>query len=206
MKKRRIVIVAFLLCACMVIGVGYAAVSRNLLFKANISVGNSDLKVIYDEADPFVGDYNDVTYTTEAVDGTPANNFCLSASLISDYEAKIETKKMTEVGQTAIAIFRITNEMAMTDVSISHLTSDHSLTGGLDLSFFTISHEFRAVDGSTGVEISTDKHTVDKLPSTQSVYLIISITVAKEITADLGSGANLVFTASYQATSLTPTT
>lgn len=201
MKKRRLVIVAFLLCACMVIGIGYAAVSRSLYVLGTINIANSNIDVVFTRAGAFTGEYNDVTYGTE--DGN-TKNYCTGATIVTDdYHVRLNTDVMNDIGQSAVAIFTITNRLSTTDVSVSHpSTNPHSISGTIGTEYFTFSHKFVQAEGSTGVEIDADGETVTKLPAGQSVRLIVSISVAREITADLNPNESLEFTATYNATAL----
>jgi len=188
MKKRRIAIVAFLLCACMVIGIGYAAVSKNLDVLGTVNVGNSALNV---------------TFTDAGKDADVDDNFCTDAVVLDgDVQARMTTTVMSEKGQTAVAYFIITNNMTDTDVSITHL--GHSFTGALNENYFDVEREFTALDEEDGLTFGTDdegKPTVTKLPATKSVKLTITITLNQELTQTL-SGDRCEFTGQFLATAL----
>ena len=200
MKKRRIAIVAFLLCACMVIGIGYAAVSRNLYVLGTIKVANTNIDVTFTDAEIFAGEYNGVTYGTE--DGQ-TKNYCTSASKVTDdYHVRLTTEVMNDIGQSAVAIFTITNNMSDTNVSVAHPADAHTISGSIGTEYFTFSHKFVKTDDGDTVEIDADGKTVTNLPAGESVYLIVCITVKSEITVDLNPEESLEFTATYIATAL----
>ena len=168
MKKRRIAIVAFLLCACMVIGLGYANISRTLKVNANIETGASSLEVYF-------------------VNGAAApgeNNLCSGAGLDNPIDNKstavtMNTNTMNTPGQTATAIFTIKNFMADVDVTIEHANHYITLNGVTDTTYFHVSHEFIAIEGEDGVEITEGGQSVTTLPKGASVQLKITILLEK---------------------------
>ena len=191
MKKRRIAIVAFLLCACMVIGLGYAAVSRELYVVGTVNVANSSLNVV------FTGATNDTA------------TLCTEARVVDDTHVRMTTAVMNEIGQKAVATFIITNNMADTAVKIEHI--NHTISGGstigLDSSYFNITRTFAVADAENaeGIEIGVDdagKPVVTNLPAGKSVALTITIEIAKSITVDLSGTSQLELTGEFLATSI----
>ena len=166
MKKRRIAIVAFLLCACMVIGLGYANISRTLKVNGNIATGASTLEVYF-------------------VDAAPASG-CSGAELDNPVDNKstavtMSTNTMNTPGQTATAVFTIKNFMEDIDVSITHANHYITLNGVTDTTYFQVSHKFVAIEGqeNTGVVLGENDLSVATLPKGASVQLEITITLDK---------------------------
>ncbi len=191
MKKRRLAIVAFLLCACMVIGIGYAAVSRELYVVGTVNVANSSLNVV------FSGATNDTS------------TLCTEARVVDDTHVRMTTGVMNEIGQKATATFIITNNMTDTAVKIEHI--NHTISGGstigLDSSYFNITREFSLVDAEADTDViigvdAGDKPIVTDLPAGKSVKLTITIEVAKSITVDLSGTSQLELTGEFLATSI----
>ena len=186
MKKRRIAIVAFLLCACMIIGMGYAAISRELFVVGTVNVANSSLNVVFANA---------------AKDET---TLCTDAKVVDETHVRMETSVMNEIGQYATATFIIQNKMTDTAVSIEHVNS--TISGSLDASYFNITRTFtRVSDADADVIIGTSgtgASIVEELPAGKSVKLTITIAIAQSITADLGGASQLELTGEFMATSI----
>ena len=188
MKKRRIAIVAFLLCACMVIGMGYAAVSKNLDVLGTVNVSNSALNVVF---------------TNASAPAEVEDNCCTNVTVLDGaVQARMTTSVMSEKGQKAVAVLVIENKMTDTDVSITHL--GHSFTGALSEDYFTVTRAFAAVNADDGVELGVDEENmpiVTKLPAQKSVKLTITITLNQELTQTL-SGDRCEFTGQFLATAI----
>lgn len=168
MKKRRIVIVTFLLCACMVIGLGYANISRTLKVNGNIETGASTLEV----------------YFVNAATAASENNLCSGAALDSPVNNKstavtMTTNTMNTPGQTATAVFTIKNFMDDVSVSITHTNHYITLNGVTDETYFQVSHKFVAIEGEDGVVLGENGVSVETLPAGASVQLQITITLDK---------------------------
>lgn len=95
MKKRRTAIIAFLLCACLAIGAGYAAVTDSLHvsgtanYKTTGATESFDAKVYFAEA---VADKTDNTIT---IDGTTGDDADKARFTISSLQLKDDTAVFT---------------------------------------------------------------------------------------------------------------
>ena len=165
MKKRRIAIVAFLLVACMVIGLGYAAISRKLTVNSNAHGIAGTLDV----------------YFTEATKG--AN--CVNAKLDGDENAALSatftTTDLTTVGSSATATFKITNKETVDQINAK---IDYLATNNTNASYYDVAYEFVATgdDADAGVTISSDKQSVTMLPYGQSVNIVVTVTLKAGVT------------------------
>lgn len=186
MKKRKIAIAAFLLCACMLIGVGFAAISRELYVVGTVNVANSTLDVFFiDKNVPELPDSE--------------TNYCSEAKLVDQTHVRMTTDVMNTKGQKAVAIFTIENQMPDKAVTIEHKA--HTIAGGLDSNYFNITREFiRVSDGDTDVTIADGK--VTSLPAGKSVLLKITIELAQSITVNLSGTSQLELTGEFLATSI----
>ncbi|MBQ2711799.1 MAG: hypothetical protein IJF71_00320 [Clostridia bacterium] len=92
MKKRRFAIVAFLLCACICLGVGYAALTDTLTINGDITVKphNADFVVEFTEVKS-----SDKTTTAIQTDKTVAN---------------FSSTQLSAAGDTATAILEVQNK------------------------------------------------------------------------------------------------
>ena len=160
MKKRRLAIAAFLLCACMVIGLGYAAISRTLTVNANAHGVAGTLDV----------------YFTEATKG--AN--CAGAKIDGDENASLSatftTTDLTTVGNSSTATFKITNKETVDQINAK---IDYVNTTNSNAAYYDVAYEFVATgdDADAGVVIATDKQSVTNLPYGQSVNIVVTVTL-----------------------------
>jgi uncharacterized protein with beta-barrel porin domain len=72
MKNRRNIIVAFLLCACLIVGVGYANLTTNLMLKGNAKIDSTLAENVFDAAIIWSGAevVSSTTGATEKVEAT----------------------------------------------------------------------------------------------------------------------------------------
>ena len=187
MKKRKIAIAAFLLCACMLIGVGFAAISRELYVVGTVNVSNSSLDVFFVDAD---------------TDADTTDNFCTEAKLVDQTHVRMTTDVMNTKGQKAVAVFVIENQMPDKAASIEH--KNHTIAGGLDSSYFNITREFILFDDADASEVTFngDNTAVTSLPAGKKVLLKITIELAQSITADISGASQLELTGEFLATSI----
>ena len=105
MKNRKIILVAFMLVACMVVGIGYAALSAELTV-----TGNATFKA--DKAqDEFTGDINFTDDIEKAAENT--------ASLVSGKSIEIGITNLALMGETTSFTFNIENTSLEHDATLS---------------------------------------------------------------------------------------
>lgn len=202
MKSRRIAIVAFLLLACMVIGIGYASLTRELNVSGTLHAGTrSNLEVW------FVGAEKDTS-----VD----NNYCSVAALSGGTEkaltVNMETDQMLNVGDKAVAKFEIANQELIANATHAELVtpsftltaSNAAFTNPED--FYTVTYEFVEVDDNpTGdgeeVTIAGDSKSVTDLPPQHAVYLIVTVTLTQSV-IDASVSHAATFTITYTANAI----
>ena len=212
MKSRRLAIVAFLLIACTVIGIGYAAMSKELTVSGGLHAGpRSNLEVWFTDAD---------------VDDTVDNNLCTVASLVADQGAQkaltanMETGTLTNVGDTAVAIFKISSlELASNsthakiyDPSMTLLGANSGFTNPED--FYNVTFEF--IDDPANAALNDDEHAVSigtddagkpvvkDLPPQHSVLLKVTVTLKTSVTSESVNHA-ATFTLTYTAEAIQAT-
>ena len=206
MKNRKIAIIAFLLCACTIIGLGYAAFSTELTISGTAHAKTRDSLKVY-----FVG-------AEKPAHENGTENMCKVATLsVSENEetsltVNMETQNMTNVGHMATAKFKIKNDESVKDavhVKIENpvltlTASNPDLFDPKDI--YDVQYEFKvAEDNPTGegheghtVTFGTDNKTVTDLPPQHSVYLIVTIELKVSITNETINYAaplNLTFSA-----------
>ncbi|MBE6702745.1 MAG: hypothetical protein E7585_04965 [Ruminococcaceae bacterium] len=206
MKSRRIAIVAFLLCACMIVGIGYAALTRELSVSGTLHAGaRTNLQVWFIGAE---------------IDSTVENNQCSIATLLDDVgndealTVSMATNNMQNVGDKAVAKFKIQNkETVLNAVHAELVNPSFQIRGANDAftnpgDYYTVTFEF--VEGDANDDLSDDDHeitiaadgqSVTDLPPQYSVYLVVTVELIKSvIDSTVSHAAN--FTITYTANAI----
>ena len=205
MKTRRIAIISFLLCACLIIGLGYAAISKELSVSGTLHAGaRSDLQVW------FVG---------AETDNTVADNKCTVATLSGGtgvteaLTVNMETAQMQNVGDTAVAKFKIKNNETVANAVHAKIINPTFIINGANENFTTagnfynVTYKFEAADNTAvqtsghSVEIAADEKSVTDLPPQHAVYLVVTVTLTQSvIDTTVSHAANFTITYTAEAT------
>lgn len=139
MKKRRIAIIAFLLCACLCIGAGYAALSDNLFIKGEATLSTTGSQNIFDD---------DIYFTAAAVTSTDGTSGVTDTAVVGATDNDSVTfyvKSLAVAGQKVVYTFTIHNAGACGyDASIA---LDAGQPTNTNADFFDI--EFGTPNGTT---------------------------------------------------------
>lgn len=114
MKKRRLVVVSFLLVAALAIGIGYAAVTDELKISGEIAI----------DANAIVTELEDDVYFSDAKVLTNASNLTASATLSDDVANKPDTAYMTldgftQIDQVVVFQYAVTNDSTTKPVKVT---------------------------------------------------------------------------------------
>ena len=101
MKNRKIVVVAFLLAAVLLLGVGYAALTDTLTIIGNAHIDIDTANKTFDEKVYFSA--------AEATSSTGTGSVADTASFTAD-DATFTANKLATVGQVSVFTFTITND------------------------------------------------------------------------------------------------
>lgn len=177
MKNRKTVVVAFLLCAVLLLGIGYATLSDTLDITGSADVNVSDLEKEYEEDIYFV--------SAVANEGTPN-----SASVNGDNndKASFSAKSLLKAGDKATFTFTIANDSAH-EVTITPKLN--ATLGNTAPEYFDIASDWngaaktidaKASDAANGTNVITYTVTVTlKVDPTEAVsgsFLIELVAVA----------------------------
>lgn len=120
MKRRKSVVVVFLLAAAMMLSVGYAALTDTLTIDGDLQ---TDTTVAMDEFD------DDVYFSGTSIVQDDTGNKAVSQILDGRDDAKIEALHFTVADQVVKAKFTITNDQA-NEFAASIVGSDITVTNG----------------------------------------------------------------------------
>ena len=178
MKKRKLAIITFLLCACLVIGVGYATIEQALTANISANVGTAELDVYFTAATA------DINATDAKLDtATKANSVTLVPTTL---------KEKDDFSQ---GTFTITNQETINqfDAKIAYVTTVNQRS-----ELFDVTYQFVATgdDADSGVVIAGDAQSVTTLPYGQSVNVIVTVTLKKGVTDPVAATLGIQFRAS----------
>ena len=213
MKMRRTAIVAFVLCACLIIGFGYAAMTHEMTLNGTLHAGaRSSLEVWFVGAEIPTKNEDDST------------NMCTVATLSAatgvtkSLTANMETDSLKNVGDKATAKFKIKNEeLAANQTHAEIVTPEFSLAGANGAftnpeAFYEVSYKFvEDTDGNAALDdddhsvtIAADAQSVTDLPPQHAVYLVVTVTLKASVTDEsVSHAAN--FTLTFTANAVTAT-
>ena len=208
MKMRRTAIVAFLLCACLVMGLGYAAISRELAINGTLHAGTrGDLQVWFVKAE--------IPTLAEGTNMCSVATLSLSEGADKSLTANMETANMINVGDKAVARFKIQNQETLANAVHAKLygatfdlkASNTAFTNAseyYDVTYSFVVAEDNPTDLEHTVSIDVDadgEPIVEDLPPQYSVYLEVTVTLKKSvIDTEISHAATFTITYTAEAT------
>lgn len=182
MKNRKIIVTAFLLIACMVIGVGYAAVTDNFTINGHATISDQGANDAFNE---------DIRFMGVVVGGEVLSDVLASANLgytascnVPLDEASFHINDLKKVGDTKTITFRVGNygEIDSTlklDVTNPTGTNTVSVPGGNPASPFSVTYD---LVNNTSLPKAVNATT----PSYVDIKVTVTVTdaVVVETTAD----------------------
>lgn len=169
MKNRKIVVVAFLLVAVMLLGIGYAALTDTLTIIGNAHIDIDAANATFDNKVYFsAAEATSTTGTGGYVEGVLTNKDV--ASFTPD-DATFTANQLATVGQVSVFTFTITNDSNVdAEVSInSTKQSGDANPSNSNTTAFTVAYTYP--DGQT---IAANGGTID---------VVVTVTVANPITS-----------------------
>ena len=181
MKNRKIVIVAFLVVAAMLLGVGYAALTDTLTIIGNAHIDIGQANTTFDEKVYFSA--------AEATSSTGTGTVADAASYTAD-DATFTANKLATVGQKSVFTFTIKNDSnvdAVISVNSTKLSGDTNPSNS-NSNKFTVEYSY------------PDGMTVAKTGGT--ITVVVTVTVKEPVTA----ATSATFGIELTATSVDPAT
>jgi hypothetical protein len=179
MKNKRTVVVAFLLVAAMLLGVGYAALTDTLTIIGNAHIDVDTANKTFDEKVYFSA----ATATSTTGTGTTAD----IASYSTD-DATFTANKLAVVGEKSVFTFTITNDSnvdAIISVGATKLSGDTNPSNS-NAQKFTVDYSY-----PDGMNIAKQGGTID---------VVVTVTVKEPVT----SATSATFGIELTATSVDP--
>jgi hypothetical protein len=179
MKNKRTVVVAFLLVAAMLLGVGYAALTDTLTIIGNAHIDVDTANKTFDEKVYF----SDAKATSTTGTGTTAD----IASYSTD-DATFTANKLAVVGEKSVFTFTITNDSnvdAIISVAATKLSGDTNPSNS-NTEKFTVDYSY-----PDGMTIAKQGGTID---------VVVTVTVNEPVT----SATSATFGIELTATSVDP--
>lgn len=179
MKNRRRIIVAFMLCAVMLLGIGYAALTDTLTIIGNAHIDVDTANKTFDERIYFSA--------AEATSSTGTGTTADVASFTAD-DATFTANKLAITGEKSVFTFTITNDSnvdAVISVNDNKLSGDPNPTNS-NTDKFTVEYTY-----PDGMNITKGGGTI---------RVVVTVTVAEPVT----SATSATFGIELTATSVDP--
>ena len=179
MKNRRRIIVAFMLCAVMLLGIGYAALTDTLTIIGNAHIDIDTANKTFDEKIYFSA--------AEATSTTGSGTTDDVASFTAD-DATFTANKLATVGQKSVFTFTITNDSnvdALISVNDTKLSGDTNPSNS-NADKFTVEYTY-----PNGMEITKNGGTIT---------VVVTVTVKEPVT----TATSATFGIELTATSVDP--
>ena len=174
MKNRKFVVVAFMLVAVMLMGVGYAALTDTLTIIGNAHIDIDTANKTFDEKVYFSA--------AEATSTTGTGSTADVASYNSD-DATFTANKLATVGQKSVFTFTITNDSnvnAVISVGATKLSGDTNPSNS-NTDKFTVEYSY-----PDGMNIAKNGGTID---------VVVTVTVKNPVTAATSATFGIELTA-----------
>jgi hypothetical protein len=156
MKNRRFAIIAFILCACFALTVGFAAIQETLAI-------NGNLKTVADSSN-FVVKFTNATAEAENGSGQDITIGSGTATFV-DHTASIDCEKLALAGDKLTVVYTITNaskEGIKAQVTVNDAVVTNNNANGQTNSYYDV--------------------TVDWTPDTSSTYATLDVGETLEVT------------------------
>lgn len=132
MKKKRLVIAAFLLVACAFLGIGYAAITDDLSITGTVKTGvdNENFIVVFDDSSA-----NEPVIETVCGAGSPIADHTVTVDGLGTVSASIVIDSFKAKGDKAVITLTVANKSKvedltanLTEITVSNLNSEYTVT------------------------------------------------------------------------------
>lgn len=187
MKKRRTLIIAALLVAVLALGIGYAALSRELVIGSEANLAPN--------ADDF-----DIVFTSANIDDTTLGSASLTGTLVDggSTAAHYTLTGLSKAGEKAVMTFTITNRTTDVEASLVSLSTipgtlyvgEGTSTPGTPGDYFD---KKVVVKDSEGNVIAESEYTTFKIAAGDTATVEITVTLKQTVTEKITlTGASVV--------------
>jgi cytochrome c oxidase assembly protein Cox11 len=199
MKNRRTIVMAFLLCACLIVGMGYAAITDTININgtasfnaagasadldANVYVSKVNAKETNCGVDVTVGTTTDKLQGKDAKTYTAENNVdTITVSVINTGVKDSDNTTMAVKGDSTTFTFEITND-SNTDVTVAHAV-ENTKDGDVEIS---ITGDATIASGKTGTYTVTIK--IVNTPEATETAATEEFKITTTVTAVDGAATN----------------
>lgn len=174
MKNRKTVVVAFLLVAAMLLGVGYAALTDTLTIIGNAHIDVDTANKTFDEK---------IYFSNSAASSSTGTGTKADVASHSDDDATYTANKLAVVGEKSVFTFTIKNDSnvdAIITVNTTKLSGDGNPSNS-NADKFTVEYSY-----PDGMEIAKNGGTID---------VIVTVTVREPVTAATSATFGIELTA-----------
>lgn len=179
MKNRKTVIVAFLLVAALLLGVGYAAVTNVLDIQGSVSVSASDAEKEFNEDIYFTGVVVD-SALKDAVSASDNLGYTANINTNNNDKAQFTVTGIAKTNDSETITYRIKND-SVHDATVSlkgAVTNTNSTDFSFDYYFGTEDVKSTTIPAGGTVDVSVKVALISQLTGASSASFVIELNVA----------------------------
>ena len=177
MKKRKIVVVAFLLIAVLLLGVGYAAVTDTLTIIGNAHIDMGQVETTFD---------TNVYFSAAVATSSTGTGATADVASFTPDDATFTANKLAIVGEKSVFTFTITNDGnvdAVISVNATKLSGDTNPSNS-NTDKFTVTYEY-----PDGMTVAKDGGTIT---------VVVTVEVANPVTTATSATFGIELTATSE--------
>ncbi len=177
MKKRKIVVVAFLLIAVLLLGVGYAAVTDTLTIIGNAHIDMGQVETTFDQ---------NIYFSAAAATSSTGTGTTDDVASFTPDDATFTANKLAIVGEKSVFTFTITNDGnvdAVISVNATKLSGDTNPSNS-NTEKFTVTYAY-----PEGMTVAKDGGTIT---------VVVTVEVANPVTTATSATFGIEFTATSE--------
>ena len=199
MKNRKLIVVAFMLAACMIVGVGYALVTDTMDIGGAAEVSLKDAEETFNQNVYFAGVVVDGAISDTGVTENDQKKYTANINANNNDKAQFTVYGLTNEGESVDIIFRIVNEGDL-DADLMVKSCTNSNTEYFDVKYFYISdeNEIQINTSNAGQAGNTSfytlTHTDAGLPNPY-VDIVVRVTLRKAATVHVSATTTFEFDA-----------
>lgn len=176
MKNRKTVIVAFLLVAALLLGVGYAAVTNVLDIQGSVAVSASDAEAEFNEDIYFAGVVVDDNLV-ESVDANAGKLYTANINTNNNDKAQFTVTGIKKTGDSATITYRIKNDSEH-EASVAlkgTITNTNSTDFHFDYYFGSESVKSAAIAAGGTTDVTVKVELINQLTEASSASFVIEL-------------------------------
>ena len=177
MKNRKRIVVAFMLVAVMLMGVGYAAVTNVLDIQGSVSVSATDAEKEFNEDIYFSGVLNSGALV-QSIDASAGLGYTANINTNNNDKAQFTVTGITTSGDDAVITYRIQNDSDhVATVSLKTITNTNDAHFSFDYYFGSPEVKEATITAGGYVDVTVKVELIAQLTAASSASFVVELNV-----------------------------